>query len=721
MRRYRRSDRHTGADPDERRRTRERSGPSGGGVDAIAPARSLAPSHRRRRPIAALLLPARPGRRAERARSCGSGTTQDLDSLNPWHSVLVVGYEVFTLNYDLLVGFGPNLEPVAGLRRVVDVVRRRPDLDVQDPRGDALVRRRAGHRPRTRAGPPVRPRRRRRRATASSARATSTRTSTNAGVTDRRSAPDPTTLVVTTEFPTTASSRRRTSRSCRSTSGTSTRSTDRRRRPRLLERAAGRRVRPVPGRRVGARPVHPLRAQPELLGRAGRRRRGHLPALRRARTRWSRPSAAASSTTSAASTPTSSTRSTTEADIATVEGYAQRLHHSSSFNTYGTDRHERLRRPSTSALRDPAFRDALGYAIDKDALVDRVLSGHGVVGHDPRPAVPRQVARRAGDAADLRHRRGQPAARRRRLRARRRRAAPRQGRQADHPPADLAGLRGGPTPTDAQFIAGLVGQLGIGVDAAVTEDGHAHRRPATGPRPATDTADWDMYIWGWGGDPDPMSLLSALHDATRSAARATASTRNPRVRRALRAPAAARRRPGRAARRYIAEMQQLSTTTAPYHILFYDSELHAYRTDKFERLDRTSRPTAGRRSSATADRLHAPDRPRAPSRRRARPRPRRRRPARRPAPAPAAPATPTGTAGDNTAAPHRRSSALVAIVAVGCSFWRRRRDRRSRRSDRRRSGTAAAAGRGAPRADRSRAWAPATSPGGSSRRWSRSS
>ena len=37
-----------------------------------------------------------------------------------------VGYEIFTLNYDLLVDFGPNNEPVPGLRRVVDPVDRRP-------------------------------------------------------------------------------------------------------------------------------------------------------------------------------------------------------------------------------------------------------------------------------------------------------------------------------------------------------------------------------------------------------------------------------------------------------------------------------------------------------------------------------------------------------------------------------------------------------------------
>ena len=42
------------------------------------------------------------------------GTTQDLDSLNPYNTLLVVGYEVFGLTYNYLVDSGPNLEPVAG-------------------------------------------------------------------------------------------------------------------------------------------------------------------------------------------------------------------------------------------------------------------------------------------------------------------------------------------------------------------------------------------------------------------------------------------------------------------------------------------------------------------------------------------------------------------------------------------------------------------------------
>ena len=42
------------------------------------------------------------------------GTDQDLQVLNPFNSVTVADFEVFTLNYDLLANFGPDLSPVPG-------------------------------------------------------------------------------------------------------------------------------------------------------------------------------------------------------------------------------------------------------------------------------------------------------------------------------------------------------------------------------------------------------------------------------------------------------------------------------------------------------------------------------------------------------------------------------------------------------------------------------
>ena len=59
--------------------------------------------------IGALLLPATIPAAAQTVNVLRAGTDQDLQVLNPWHSVLVVDYEVFTLNYDLLVGFGQDL------------------------------------------------------------------------------------------------------------------------------------------------------------------------------------------------------------------------------------------------------------------------------------------------------------------------------------------------------------------------------------------------------------------------------------------------------------------------------------------------------------------------------------------------------------------------------------------------------------------------------------
>ena len=42
------------------------------------------------------------------------GTVQSLDSINPYLTEYFIGYEIFALNYDLLVDYGPNIEPAPG-------------------------------------------------------------------------------------------------------------------------------------------------------------------------------------------------------------------------------------------------------------------------------------------------------------------------------------------------------------------------------------------------------------------------------------------------------------------------------------------------------------------------------------------------------------------------------------------------------------------------------
>ena len=72
---------------------------------------------------AALVLPAGVPATAADPAVLKIGTTQDLDSLNPYQTALLVGYEIFTLNYDMLVGFGPNNKSVPGLRGELDAVQ----------------------------------------------------------------------------------------------------------------------------------------------------------------------------------------------------------------------------------------------------------------------------------------------------------------------------------------------------------------------------------------------------------------------------------------------------------------------------------------------------------------------------------------------------------------------------------------------------------------------
>ena len=260
-----------------------------------------------------------------------------------------------------------------------------------------------------------------------------------------------------------------------------------------------------------------------------------------------------------------------EPKVKTVEGFSNGYTYL-SFNTKGnTDGYS----GSTSALADVAFRDALGFAIDRQKLVDAILKGHGVPGttHVPpyhvkwhvEPDHPRTFdlaeANKRLDAAGY--------------------ARNASGNRVDREGKEIVLRLTWPDSedhsADAQFIQGWFKEIGIGVDAFGTEEGKLYD-DLLGPE-AGGTANWDFYIWGWTGDPDPMSLLSffttdqipaGINDCFFSSARydelfglqqkATDETQR---------------------KQYIAEMQQIFYDSASYHILYNDSELHAYRTDKF--------------------------------------------------------------------------------------------------------------------------------------------
>ncbi len=234
---------------------------------------------------------------------------------------------------------------------------------------------------------------------------------------------------------------------------------------------------------------------------------------------------------------------------------------------------------STKALQDPVFRDALGYAIDKQALVDKVLGGHGLVGSTIippamaggkwhlEPSNPRtfdiELAKSKLDAAGYKLDAG--------------------GKRLDREgkPINLKMVVPNGSTTysaSAQFITGWWKDLGIDMTTQALDNDAvtALETPPEGDPPGK--ADFDVVIWNWAGDVDPNSLLNIL---TTSSIGSNSDTffSNPRYDELMLLQGKETDPVKRKAE--IDEMQQIVYDQAPYHVLFYDAALHAYRTDKF--------------------------------------------------------------------------------------------------------------------------------------------
>jgi peptide/nickel transport system substrate-binding protein len=246
-----------------------------------------------------------------------------------------------------------------------------------------------------------------------------------------------------------------------------------------------------------------------------------------------------------------------------------------AFNTYGTGTGKTINGggPSTKALLDPVFRDALGYAVDKKLLVERVLGGYGDVGTTNVPPVlsdwhvepdkPRtfdiEMAKSKLDAAGY-----QLDANNKRL--------DKEGKpiklRLDMPDSD------GNYPKAAQFIKEWYGQLGIDVTTAVMTP------VALGelilPPPDAE-AKYDIELWGWSGNPDPNALLQIFRC---DAIGGTSDSQycNPEFDKLYDQQLT---EAGAARKTTLARIQNLIYDEAPYDILYYDANLDAWRTDKF--------------------------------------------------------------------------------------------------------------------------------------------
>ena len=231
---------------------------------------------------------------------------------------------------------------------------------------------------------------------------------------------------------------------------------------------------------------------------------------------------------------------------------------------------------STKAVQDPAFRDALGYAIDKQAIVDKAFAGHATVGSTQ--VTPFQAGWHA-EPNDLRTFNIDTA---------------KAKLVAAGYPVDASGRRldkegkaitlrlawpGAPEEaTAASLIVDWFAQLGIKVNAAPEDEAKlgAELLPPEADPPGK--ANFDMFIWDWVGDPDPTSLLKVLTSAEIGASSDSLWT-NTRYDELYKKQLAETDATARHAE--VAEMQQIVYDEAPYHVLYYPSQLDANRTDRF--------------------------------------------------------------------------------------------------------------------------------------------
>ncbi len=229
---------------------------------------------------------------------------------------------------------------------------------------------------------------------------------------------------------------------------------------------------------------------------------------------------------------------------------------------------------STTALQDVAFRDALGYAVDKQALVDRVLGGFGDPGSTVVPPAladwhvdplhPRtfdiEVAKQKLDAA------GYP------LDSSGHRLD-KQGKAINlrlyYPNSDDN------YPKVAQFVKSWYGQLGIGVTTQSFDSstlGNLVLPPEGGGQ-----AKYDIELWGWVGNPDPNALLQIFKcDAVGSSS--DSQYCNPTYDQLYNLQLT---QSGDARKSTLAQMQNLIYADAPYDVLYYENELDVYRNDRF--------------------------------------------------------------------------------------------------------------------------------------------
>jgi peptide/nickel transport system substrate-binding protein len=231
--------------------------------------------------------------------------------------------------------------------------------------------------------------------------------------------------------------------------------------------------------------------------------------------------------------------------------------------------------PKTStgnpALLDPRVREAINWAIDEDALTDKVLQGEGVPG---TTIVPPVLAKYHLDL-DKSELQGFDLGRSRQLL-----------KQAGWEDTDGDGVvdkdgkdlelrlfvrsEDKDSITEGQFIESWFEEAGIGLETKAISD--------TSLTDAIYAADYDMFIWGWGSDADPDFILSVL-TCDQIMGWSDTFWCNDDYSRMYDEQKEQLDLDQRADT--IKEMQRVAYEDNPYIIFYYDNQVEAWRTDKF--------------------------------------------------------------------------------------------------------------------------------------------
>jgi peptide/nickel transport system substrate-binding protein len=229
------------------------------------------------------------------------------------------------------------------------------------------------------------------------------------------------------------------------------------------------------------------------------------------------------------------------------------------------------------ALLDPLVREAINWAIDEEALTEKILQGEGVSG---TTVVPPALANYHLEIPDSEIQ-GFDIERSKELLAQAGWEDTNGDGTVDKNGEELqlrlfVRTEDADAETQGAFLEDWFKEAGIGLETKAMGD--------TALTDAIYAADYDMFIWGWGSEADPDFILSVLtcdqfmgwSDTFWCDGEYSRMYQEQKQQLDLDERAAT-----------IKEMQRIAYEDNPYVILYYDNQLEAWRTDKFEGWTKT--------------------------------------------------------------------------------------------------------------------------------------